>query len=237
LKDDFDLAVASGRLPHGPVGRCVYETLCPGVERFAKDLLRLTGPEALETRGFRIDVGGFSLSGSLDHLSKDTMIRHRYARLKGKDMVVSWIHHLVLNSTGTEGYPRRTLLAGLAGKSTKERRRVVVEYAPVEKAEEILEGLLKRYWEGLRAPLHFFPEISWAYAETRLTKKKPQEAALEQARRKWEGTEWSRGESDDPYHQLCFGKEDPMDSAFGEVAMEIFEPLLTHLREAEKGEQ
>jgi exodeoxyribonuclease V gamma subunit len=230
LKDDFGLAVASGRLPHGPVGQCVYETLSPGVERFAKDLLRLTRGDAVETRDFRIRVGDFSLTGSLDHVFKDTMIRYRYARLKGKDMVVSWIHHLVLNCTGTEGYPRRTLLAGLAGKSAKERKRVLYEYAPVEKAEEILEGLLKRYWAGLKEPLHFFSEISWTYAEACLAKRKPQEEAFEQAAKTWKGTEWSRGESEDPYHQLCFGSEDPIDAAFERIAVEVFEPLLKHLK-------
>jgi exodeoxyribonuclease V gamma subunit len=230
LKDDFGLAAASGRLPHGPVGQCIYETLSPGVERFAEDLLRLTGGEAFETRDFRIAVGGFSLTGSLDHVFKDTMIRYRYARLKGKDMVVSWIHHLVLNCAAAGGHPRRTLIAGLAGKSAKERKRVLYEYAPVEKGEEILEGLLKRYWEGLRLPLHFFPEISWPYAEACLTKQKPQEGALEQARRTWEGTEWSRGESEDPYHQLCFRNADPFDFAFEKIAVEIFEPLLKYLK-------
>ncbi|MCU0595475.1 MAG: exodeoxyribonuclease V subunit gamma [Desulfobacterota bacterium] len=237
LKDDFSLAVASGRLPHGPVGQCVYETFSPGVERFAKHLLSLTGAEAAETRDFRIEVGDFSLSGSLDRVFKDAMIRYRYARLKGKDLMVSWIHHLVLNCAGAGGFPRRTLLAGLAGKSAKDRKRVLYECAPVEKAEELLENLLKRYWEGLRAPLPFFPEISWAYAETCLTKNKPREAALDQARRTWEGTEWSRGESEDAYHQLCFGNEDPIGSAFEEAAMEVFGPLLKHLREAEKGKQ
>jgi exodeoxyribonuclease V gamma subunit len=152
-------------------------------------------------------------------------------------MVVGWIHHLVLNCADAESYPRRTLLAGLAGKSAKERKRVWYEYAPVEKAEGILEGLLKRYWEGLREPLHFFPEISWSYAEACLTKKKPQEAALDQARKTWEGTEWSRGVSEDPYHRLCFGNEDPIDFAFEEIAVEVFEPLLKRLQEAGKGKQ
>jgi len=230
LKDDFVFAVASGRLPHGPVGQCVYEGFIPGVERFAKHLLPLIDGNALESRDLRFDVGGFSLTGSLDHVFKETMIRYRYARLKGKDILASWIHHLVLNSVRAEGYPQHTLLAGLTGKSAKERKRILYEYAPVEEGGKILEGLLKRYWEGLREPLHFFPELSWQYAEARLAKGKPPEAALEQARKAWKGNERSRGESEDPYYQLCFGKEDPIDFAFEEIAMEIFEPLLKSLK-------
>ena len=230
LKDDFDFAAASGRLPHGPVGRCIYESLSPGVERFAEDLLPLIRGDAVEPRDLRIDVGGFSLAGSLDHVFKEAMIRFRYARLKGKDIVVSWIYHLALNSVRFVGYPRRTLLAGLTGKSAKEHKRVFCEYAPVEEADKLLEVLVKRYFKGLRKPLNFFPETTWQYAEARLAKTKPPEVALQQARKTWERSEWSRGECQDPYYQLCFGKEDPMDLAFEEIAVEIFEPLFKHLK-------
>jgi exodeoxyribonuclease V gamma subunit len=230
LKEDLVLAVASGRLPHGPVGQCIYESLSPGVERFAEDLLPLISENALETLDFHIDVCGFSLTGSLNDVFKEKMIRYRYARLKGKDMVVSWIHHLVLNCVHVEAYPRYTVLAGLAGKSAKERKRVLYEYAPVDRGEEILERLLKRYWEGLKDPLHFFPEVSWPYAEACLAKNKPRERALEQARQAWEGSEWNGGEGTDLHYQLCFAKEDPIDSAFEEIAMEIFEPLLKYLK-------
>jgi exodeoxyribonuclease V gamma subunit len=233
LKEGFVFAVASGRLPHGPVGQCIYDGLCPGVERFVEDLLPLLSGNALEPRDFQMDVGSFSLTGSLNSILKEKMIRYRYARLRGKDIVVSWIHHLVLNGVGAEGYPRRTLLAGL----TKERKSVFWECAPVEEGESILEGLLKRYWEGLREPLHFFPEISWSYAEACLAKKKPREWALEQARKAWEGDGWNEGEAADLYHQLGFAKENPIDSAFEDIAAEIFQPLLKVFREAEKGKQ
>jgi exodeoxyribonuclease V gamma subunit len=233
LKDDFVFAVASGRLPHGPVGRCLYEGLSPGVEHFAEELAPLLGEKALETLDFQIDVGGFSLTGSLDHVFKEKMVRYRYARLKGKDILVSWIHHLALNTVRAEGYPQHTLLAGLTGKSGEERKMLFYEYAPVDEGEKILEKLLKRYWEGLREPLRFFPEPSWLYAGLRLQKETPIEHALQKAREKWEGNEYVRGEIEDPYYRLCFGKKDPMDSAFEEIAAEIFEPLLKYLKEGE----
>jgi exonuclease V gamma subunit len=131
----------------------------------------------------------------------------------------------VLNSVGVDGYPRRTLLAGL----TKERKRVFYEYAPVEGGKSILEELLKRYWEGLKEPLHLFPEISWPYAEACLTNKKPREWALEQARKAWEGDGWNEREAADLYHKLCFAKETPIDSGFEDITLEVFELLLKYL--------
>jgi exodeoxyribonuclease V gamma subunit len=232
LKEDFAFAVASGRLPHGPVGKCIYEKLSPGVEHFAEDLLPLLAEDALETLDFRVDAGDFSLTGSLDRVFKDRLLRYRYAALKGKDIMVSWIHHLVLNCVRQEGYPRRTLLGGLSEKSGKERKSLFYEYAPVEEAKELLEGLLRRYWEGLRKPLAFFPQAAWCYAEARLGKNKSREAALKDAHAAWVGSEWRRGEMKDPHYRLCFGKEDPLDSFFEEIALEVFEPLLKTLTEA-----
>jgi exodeoxyribonuclease V gamma subunit len=100
----------------------------------------------------------------------------------------------------------------------------------VKEGEKILEGLLRRYWEGLREPLRFFPEASWEYAQHRLAKEKPPEAALEEARQTWQGSKWSRGESQDPSYQLCFGKENPLGCSFEEIAVEIFDPLLKCLK-------
>jgi exodeoxyribonuclease V gamma subunit len=230
FKEGFLSFVASGALPHGTVGQCVYEDLSTGVEHFARELLPLMGEHDREPLGFEIDVGPFSLTGSLDHVFKDRMIRYRYSRIKGKDLIVGWIHHLVLNCVGTEGSPRHTLLAGLSGKGGKTRKRLFHEYSPIDKGQVILEGLLQRYWEGLKRPMHFFPESSWKYATLRLSQEKTPELALDQARKTWEGNEWGRGEMEDFYYQRCFRDKDPMDEQFEEIAVEVFEPLLEHLR-------
>jgi exodeoxyribonuclease V gamma subunit len=89
--------------------------------------------------------------------------------------------------------------------------------------------LLKRYWEGLKEPLHFFPEIAWPYAEACLGKKNPREGALDQARRSWEGDGWNEGESADLYHQLCFAKGNPIDAKFEDITAEVFAPLQKYL--------
>jgi len=225
LEEGYLVACGSGRLPHGPVGRCAYEDLVPGVEQFARDLSPVIAREAMRVVDFRIQSGPFCLTGSLDNVFKDKAVHYRYAVIRGKDLIVSWIHHLVLNCAAPEGFPRHTLLAGLSATGGKGER-LYQEFAPVEDGEDILEGLLRRYWEGLREPLHFFPETSWTYARERLLKKKDPYVSLEKARKVWQATDWSRGESEDPHYRLCFGKRDPLDPAFEELAEEIFAPLL-----------
>lgn len=230
LKEEFLFAVASGALPHGTVGQCIYEKLSPGVARFYRELLPMMGEHAREPMSFQLDLGSFSLAGQLDRVFMDRMIRYRYARMKGKDLIAGWIHHLVLNCVGTEGFPRHTVLAGLSGKSGADREGLFYECTPVDEGKVILEGLLERYWEGLKRPLHFFPESSWKYAELALLREKSREAALDQARKTWEGTEWGRGEMEDPYWELCFRGNDPTDASFEEIALEIFEPIFESLK-------
>ena len=201
------------------------------MEHFARELSPWIAEKALEIVDFQIHVGPFSVMGSLDRVFKDKAIHYRYAGIKGRDLIVSWIHHLMLNCVRPEGFPRHTLVAGLSAKSGNQRKRLYYEFEPVEEGEEILEGLLNRYWEGLRSPLHFFPESSWVYAQARLSKEKSPDASLEKAREVWEGGGWSRGEAEDLSYQLCFGKQDPLDPAFKEITVEVFEPLLKVLKE------
>jgi exodeoxyribonuclease V gamma subunit len=164
LREDYLLAAASGRLPHGTVGECVYENLRSAVNRFAKHLCpRISEDEPLEALSFEIGVGRFTLMGSLDHVFAQKMLRYRCARIRARDLIMNWIRHLALNVVGAPGYPRRSLLAGLS--PDKKGDFLLYEYAPLEGGEEILERLLERYWDGLRDPLRFFPESSWAYGK------------------------------------------------------------------------
>jgi exonuclease V gamma subunit len=87
-------------------------------------------------------------------------------------------------------------------------------------------------------PLHFFPESSFSYAQA-LNNGKTVAEAIHQAQKKWrgEGNEFSRGESEDDYYQLCFGRIEegsPLDQHFEELAKQFFKPLWTcHQMKAE----
>ncbi len=230
LRKDYLLAAASGRLPHGAVGKCVYENLSSGVDRFAKALSRrISGDEALESLSFDVRVGRFALVGSLDDIFTRKMIRYRYARTRGRDMIMNWVRHLGLNVVRASAYPRRSLLAGLSADNNRDF--LLYEYEPLEGGEEILERLLEWYWEGLKNPLRFFPESSWTYGKRKFQDARPEEKALKEARAVWEGNDFIMGERQDLYNALCFRHEDPLDFKFQQIAEEIFPPLLRHLKE------
>ena len=96
-------------------------------------------------------------------------------------------------------------------------RKSIRVYLPVENSREVLKVLLEKYGEGLLKPLHFFPESSWEYGRLVLEKGKPEDQAMSDARKKWRGSEFSRGEGEDVFYRLCFGKIDPFDSEFKKV--------------------
>ena len=80
-------------------------------------------------------------------------------------------------------------------------------------------------------PLHFFPESSFEYARKIILKNQSKQDALNSGKNKWTGSDFVRGESEDLYFELCFGKTDPLDQAFQQISIEVFTPLLAHCAE------
>ncbi|HUU80214.1 MAG TPA: hypothetical protein VMW90_02095, partial [Acidobacteriota bacterium] len=74
--------------------------------------------------------------------------------------------------------------------------------------------------------LPFFPEASLKYAEGVIEKGKSEEVALVDAKKRWKGSDFSRGEVEDEYYKICFGETDPLDAEFQELAIEILAPLI-----------
>ncbi len=230
LKDFLPLTQASGRLPHGTVGECIYESLSQGVDRFVQKTEPYIRGATLEPLEVELSLAGFKLTGRIDAIYPKGLVRYRYAKLKSRDRLRVWIHHLVLNSLKADHYPRASMLAGLRSKGGVIEW-AAWEYLPVEKSEEILGKLLKKYWEGLLMPVHFFPQSSWEYAQMLLEKNKSEDDALRHASNAWLGSDYNRGECEDAYYQLCFGDTNPLDSQFQHMAIEVFGPFLSHQKE------
>jgi exodeoxyribonuclease V gamma subunit len=207
------VARCRGILPPARHGEEVFAKAAEEVSEFAAAVKEtLAGQPPLAPLDFELNLGSFRLSGRLDRIWPESMIRYRCTKMKAKDRVRTWLEHLVLNAVNQEGYPRETLLL-MTDSSMK--------YGPVENAAEILQTILDLYWEGLTAPLRFFPSSSMEYA-------KKQEWNLDRARTKWEAGYNYPGEGEDPYYRLCFGQVDPFDADFERVSRALLEPLLQH---------
>jgi len=177
----------------------------------------------LESVNVNLTVGDMYITGRLGRLWRDSLVHYRCAKLKAKDRVLVWIHHLILNSLPQANLPRHSILIG------EDRG---WEFQPVDNSLDILQNLLNNYyWQGLIQPLSFFPEASQTFAEN-LKNGKTEEDAFSRAQNIWQGNDFAMGEAESDYYQLCFGKDNlPLDNEqFKPLAKQFFEPLLAHVQ-------
>ena len=232
LKDFLPLTKASGQLPHGTVGECVYDNLCQRVNRFVKKTEPYLQETPLGPVEIDLTISDFKLTGRIDSIYPQRLMQYRYARVKPKDRLKVWIHHLVLNSLRADHYPLTSMLVGLQP-TGPEPEWMVWEFSPLKNSEEVLAKLLQTYWEGLARPVHFFPGSSWEYVQMLVQRNKPKEVALRRACNTWVGSKYQPGESEDAYYQLCFRNTDPLDSEFQNLATKTFGPLLASQKHVE----
>jgi exodeoxyribonuclease V gamma subunit len=214
VRNFLPVARCRGVLPPARHGEELFAAAVEEVSGFAATVQeKVAGKSLLAPLDFELNLGGFRLTGRLDRIWQDRLIRYRCAKMKAKDKVRAWLEHLVLNTVNREGYPRETLLL-MADSS--------IRYGEVENAAVILQTILDLYGEGLTVPLRYFPESAMEYA-------KKQEWRVDRARTRWaEGFNYP-GEGEDPYFRLCFGQMDPFNADFERVSRALLEPLLRHL--------
>jgi exodeoxyribonuclease V gamma subunit len=222
IQKDLPIQMAKGVLPHGNVGRFIYGELSSEADAFVRKIEKFSAGESIDALSIDIKINGFHLSGQLNGVHRHRLVRMRYSNIKPKDLLASWIIHLALCSLEDHRLPQKTILLG---------KNSTWEFQPLDESRNILQVLLSGYWKGLSRPLPFFPESSYEYTRRRLTQKKTKRFALKAAGSKWLGSEFQRGEIEDPYFKRCFKHGNPLDDDFEKIAVEIFSPLLGYCRE------
>jgi exodeoxyribonuclease V gamma subunit len=216
---------AIGQLPHGNVGEYLYRAMSIEAQHFVNRMVKFTGTKSSTPIKVDLEIGGFHLDGRLTTVSDSGYVHVRYARQRNKDLLRTWIYHLVYCHVAPTDFQRSSYLIC---------KDSAVRFEPVSDSVLILEDLLALFRQGLETPLHFFPNSSYEYAEQLLRKSAPESTALSRAARIWVGNDFSkynRGESNDPYYSLCFRHSSPLDTDFQINAVKIFKPLLDKSRD------
>jgi exodeoxyribonuclease V gamma subunit len=212
------LAQAGGDLPPGAVGEVGYAQCASRVETFAArlDTIRLAPPTPCD---FSVSIGEFLITWRLRERTAAGPLAFRCGRLRARDLLGAWLLHLAVNCA--QPGQTTTLLC-------EDSRR---EFTPPVDVESLLAAFLELYWQGLRAPLKFFPESALKFAEAERTAKRANSASpFDKARGEWEGNEFNdiEGEREDAAFDLCFRHEEPLDETFAAHARAIFGPALAH---------
>ncbi len=216
----FKIAVARGMLPHGTVGESTYGTAFKNVDEFLRSLEIFTKGKEIRTFSLDIKLGDFILKGNINNLYENTLVKYRCARIKPGDIISLWIEHLALGIAAPME-KNSSILSGFSDKRTFE----AWQFDYPDDSKNILLGLLKLYYKGLKGPLPFFPEASFAYVKYFL-KEHEKDMALKAADKKLIGDEYSSGDLSDAYQNLCFKDSGCLNETFIETAEAVYGPII-----------
>jgi len=145
--DILPLFQARGLIPPSGSGERLFGAMATEASAFAGILQGLTdGAPELPPLAVNLNIGKFRLTGELQSLSAKHQLYYRQASMRARDRIKGWIRHLVLNAVADPAYPTETLLV---------MRNDSHRYTKPDEPLIYLENLLKRYSEGLAAPLVF----------------------------------------------------------------------------------
>ena len=205
-----------GALAAGHAGDIVIERAWARAAEVAKRVSEMTENQPAETLPIECEIGHWRLSGTLSYSSQYGHVRWFVADLNPWELIDAWLAHLLLNTVPALSV-RESVLIGPTG---------VSRFEPVDKALELLAGLINVYQQGLSRPLPFFPRSAYTF----VTK---QTSPLKYAYETWLGSEFNpaRPEADDPYFALTFRDtlETALDEEFQSIAQAVYAPALASL--------
>jgi len=217
----FTMLSGSGMLPHGARGRGEFMSQLAEAEAFRASCETYLhgGPLAPQDITLTIEGPVRTLTCSMSRLYPSGQLFFRAAHVRAKERLRAWLYHLTLQCCRAGVQPGLTRLVG------KDRTETFTCLDPAEALKE-LSLLAALYDQGMSAPLCFFPETSYAYAEALNQKGENQGDALKAAHSAWQGRYDIQGEGNGRAERQCFTEDAFMDAAFAETACAVYGPLL-----------
>lgn len=209
-------ALADGSLPSSGFGELAFASATESIPEFVERLRAQGFDVPRKSLELDFDVGSYRLRGWLNGVGHNGLLLYRPGKLRARDRIQLWLQHLALNILAPDNVtPVSTYI-------TEEK---ALYLRPISDADAQLRVLIDLYHDGWRMPQPFFAESSLAYAEYRLRRDQNASAALNAASRVWEGSQYQPGESDNPYYQLAFRGQNPLDARFETLALTVYSPL------------
>lgn len=146
---------AQGRWLSGNYGKQVFEQHQLAIDEFSELIKQQGIGKKLEDRFIDIHVGDYRLIGKLGNIYANGCLIYRYANLKGKDFMLAWLHHLIINQI----QPINTHLISLDES---------LVFNTKNQQANTLKALIAYYIQGQQQPNAFFTESAFAYTKQAL---------------------------------------------------------------------
>jgi exodeoxyribonuclease V gamma subunit len=140
-----------GQWPLGTSGRLAFEEKRAGVETFIEKVHEQGMGVRRNDLPLELVLGNYRLCGTLSNLYDNGIMLVRFGKLRGRDLLSGWIHHLVLGCLVPSAKTRIVAMDTIVGFSGAD-------------CGPDLGVLLSHYEEGCRAPSQFFIEPAFAYS-------------------------------------------------------------------------
>ena len=221
------IARAQGLLPYGNIGDALFDNEANTVEQF---LSQYPLPDELHAISFSLQLDAFELHGSIDNVLENSVLennqreKHYLSELYAGDFIEVWLTHLALNS--------QTQASSLIYSPE-----FSFSLEPVNNPQELLQGLLELYWQGLHYPIPFYPKSAFNLYKNCILKFGSAKPSFYNAKNKWNGGKFLNGESEQFENTLLHQDVDLSDQEgihakeFIQYSELFFKPFVTHLRE------
>lgn len=202
---------AEGLLPGGAWGERLFDEQAGDVHALRErvEALQADGLPALD---IDLTIAGVTWRGSLTDVTTEGLLRVSLEnRLYATDLLKLRFAHLLLCATAPAGVALQSRLIGLEGE---------IVLGPVNDPHDALQDFAQAYREGMCLPLPLFRRASPVYARKQ---------NLDDARKAFDGNEFSSGDGMDAWIALLWRNADPCDERFVQWADRLYGPLLDEL--------
>ena len=223
-ESELKVAMASGLLPMGDLGKTVWGKVRSPIHAFAPTLFAKAPQDEPQPVPIEIKSAQVTVRGWLDGVTQMGLFSYRLRALKEWDLTLFWLRHLLLNAM-------RPGASEMLSPTNNWR----LEAMDAENARALLEPWLLAFRQAYYGPLPFFTRASFAYAKALAKpsgKKDPLIAAMDNATTSWVGNEYFAGEAEDAYHRIIFRDKDALNDTFTALAVSLCQPIYAYLQES-----
>ncbi len=153
-QQSFDLKKlqAQGHWLSGVLGEVEFKQQQNEIVLFVSQIQALNLGEPLENKAIELNISSVSVTGKLYNLYQRGSLFYRYANLKGKDLLLAWLHHCLINQLE----PQETHLIS---------KDYALIFTTEHQSVETLEKLIQIYDQGLQNPTILWVNIALEYVK------------------------------------------------------------------------